>query len=451
MTSWRSLTKSSRAFNRQSVQGAIRALQTALKRYKAIPTNGLALFSGIQPIASAFSASEVGNGSDTRSISAATSGASTNERERLMVREVEPLKPLRIGMYKCDGKFHAEHLLEQMNEQTTFGFVIVDGGGCHMYEVAGDAYTLVWKHGDPDLPNKHGRGGQSAPRFGRLRNAARAAWISTVATQLNTAFTDKSTGNISVSAIILCGSGDLKQHLYQRDNVLDSRVLAAILPTLVDIQYGGHSGMQEALKKAAPLMREQSFAVQRSVLVTFMSGIADETGMVAYGVQDVMYALNSGAVSSLMLSETLDYRRIIYRHLHTQETCIDYVREKEAIPTLPAHIRALQRNADRDPQYGAFAYDPSSTASSAPNAAVTGGETDTEWRIEAVEPLLDHLISVVTQVGLTVNLISPASTQGAQFNSAFGGIGALLKYSLMLPSEEMPMDESDEDEYDFDF
>lgn len=433
------------------MQGAIRALQTALKRYKTIPTNGLALFSGIQPIAGAFSASSVGNGASISAATSSSSSAPTNERERLMVREVEPLKPLRNGMYKCDGKFHPESILDSMNEQIAFGFVILDGAGCHMYEVSGDSFTLVWKHGDPDLPNKHGRGGQSAPRFGRTRNAARDAWISTVANQLNTAFTDRSTGNVSVTSIILCGSGDLKQKLAQRDNVLDDRVREAILPTLVDIQYGGQAGIQEAIKKAAPLMHEQSFAVQRSVLTGFMNGIADDSGLVAYGATDTMHALSAGAVSTLLLSETLSYLRVTYRNHHTQETCIDFIAEQKIIPTLPAHIRSLQNAIERDVNLEAFAYDPSASFSSAPNATVTGGESGTEWRIEAVEPLLDHLVSAVTQLGITVHLISPASTQGAQFASAFGGIGATLRWTLPLPSEEMPLENSEEDEYDFDF
>lgn len=426
-------------------------MQTALKRYKAVPTNGIALFSGIQPIAGAFSASEGESSISSATAGSASSSAPINERERLMVREIEPLKPLRTGMYRCDGRFHSESLLEQMSDRIAFGFVLVDGSGCHMYEVSGDTYELVWKHGDPDLPNKHGRGGQSAPRFGRLRAAARAAWVSTVATQLNTAFTDKSTGNISVAGIIMCGSGDLKQQVAQRDNVLDERVRAAILPTLVDIQYGGHAGIQEAIKKAAPLMHEQSFALQRSILTTFMNGIANETGLVAYGATDVMHAMEAGAVSSLLLSETLAYRRVTYRNVHTQETCIDFVPEDGGLPSTPAHIRSQLRSLDRDASLGAFAYDPSSSASSAPGSNITGGESGTEWRIEAVEPLLDHLVSAVTQLGLTVNLISPASTTGAQFSSAFGGIGAILRWTLPLPSDEMPLDESDEDEYDFDF
>ena len=444
MTSARSLSKSSRAFNRQSVQGAIRALQTALKRYKTIPTNGIALFAGMQPIAAGVSAAgEVASSS----VSSATGVSS--ERERLMVREIEPIKPLRTGMYHCDGKFHVEPLMEQLADDVAYGFVILDGSGCHMYSVSGDTFTQVWKHGDPGLPKKHGRGGQSAPRFGRLRQIARAAWISMVAKQLNVAFTDKSTGNVQVSGIVLCGSGELKQQLQQRTNVLDDRVASAILPTLVDLQYGGNAGLQEAIKKAAPLINDHSFTRQRGILVTFMEGIANDTGLIAYGAEDTLHALHAGAVETLLLSEMLSYRRVVYRNVYSQETHIDFVDESKPIPALPSHVRSAiqqQASASSEDFIGWAAAGTESSPSSA-----TGGEN--EWRIDSSEPLLDYLVAVVHQVGASVQLISPASSQGAQFDSAFGGIGALLRWSIPLPSAELPSDlEEDSDGgYDFDF
>jgi peptide chain release factor subunit 1 len=457
MTSTRSLTKFSRAFNRQSVQGAIRALQTALKRYKTIPPNGIALFAGMQPISTGSTSSEP---IATASISSASSSASMNERERLMVREIEPIKPLRTGMYHCDGKFHVDPLLAQLSDDITYGFVVLDGAGCHMYSVAGDSYTLVWKHGDPALPKKHGRGGQSAPRFGRLRDLARALWISIVAKQLNIAFTDKSTGNVNVAGIVLCGSGELKQQLSLRSNVLADRVSSAILPTLIDLQYGGHSGIQEAIRKAAPLINEHSFTRQRGVLVSFMDGIANDTGLISYGPQDTMHALQAGAVSTLLLSESLSFRRVLYRNLETQETCYDYVDEAVPIPHLPSHVRTQQRSAEEEEMVHHSSSSSSAPSSSPygdlsihPNSTVTGGESGTEWRVESFEPLLDFLVGSVAKYGATVQLISPSSTQGHQFDSAFGGIGAMLRWTIPLPSSEMPMD-GDEDSdggYDFDF
>lgn len=453
MTSWRSLPKSSRAFNRQSVQGAIAALQTSLKRYKSIPAEGIALFAGVQPIPGSQVDAEVATaGNSSAPISSASSSTSSSERERLMVRQIDMIKPLRKGTYWCGATFQTEALEEQLADHMSFGFVIVDGAGCNMYEVAGDSYRLVWKHGDPGLPNKHGRGGQSAPRFGRLREAARAAWVSTVATQLNTAFTDRSTGNVSVAGIVLCGSGSLKQQVYLRDNVLDARVHAAIFPTLVDIQYGGHAGIQEAMKKAAPLMEDQAFAQQRSALLTFMNGIADDTRLVCFGATDTMHALDTGAIATLLISEELSYNRISYVNSQTQETCIEYALDSEATSPIPASVRRIANlNSFRavPDLFGA------SSSTPARGAAHNGGEgsvANSDWRVEHIEPLLDFLVGSVQQHGVAVQLISSASTQGAQFNTAFGGIGAILRWAAPLPSEEEDLiEDSEEDEYDFDF
>jgi len=369
-----------------------------------------------------------------------------------MVREIEPIRPLRTGMYHCDGKFHVDPLLEQLADEISYGFVILDGSGCHMYSVSGDTYTLVWKHGDPGLPKKHGRGGQSAPRFGRLRQIARAAWISLVAKQLNVAFTDKTTGNVAVSGIVLCGSGELKQHLQQRTNVLDDRVAASILPTLVDLQYGGNAGIQEAIKKAAPLINDHSFTRQRGILVTFMEGISNDTGLIAYGAEDTLHALHAGAVETLLLSETLSYRRVVYRNVYSQETHIDFVDESKTIPTLPSHVRAAQQQSASSDDFG-IGWATGRGDASAPSSSNTGGENVTEWRIDSSEPLLDYLVAVVHQMGASVQIISPVSSQGAQFDSAFGGIGALLRWTIPLPSAELPSDLDDDSEggYDFDF
>lgn len=361
-------------------------------------------------------------------------------------------------MYYCDGQFHVEPLLAQLSDEISYGFVIFDGAGCHMYTVSGDSYNLVWKHGDPALPKKHGRGGQSAPRFGRLRDLARGLWVSIVAKQLNLAFTDKSTGNVNVAGIVLCGSGELKQQLYLRTNILDDRVHAAIMPTLVDLQYGGQAGIQEAIKRAEPLIKDHTHSQQKGVLTTFMESIASDNGLVAFGPVDTMHALQDGAVGTLLISESLAYRRVVYRNRVTQETACDYVEEGTQIPALPPAVRAelaqfqQQLEAESWASSSAARQDIFSLSAATATAIATGGESNEEWKIEAVESLLDHLFQSVTSIGIAIQLISPSSALGSQFSGAFGGIGAILRYSIPLPSQEIPEEEQDsEDDFDFNF
>jgi peptide chain release factor subunit 1 len=375
-----------------------------------------------------------------------------------MVREIEPLKPLRTGMYYCDGQFHVEPLLAQLSDETSYGFVIFDGSGCHMYNVSGDSYNLVWKHGDPALPKKHGRGGQSAPRFGRLRDIARAAWVSLVAKQLNVAFTDKSSGNVEVAGIVLCGSGELKQQLYLRTNILSERVQSAIIPTLVDLQYGGVAGIQEAIKRASPLIKDHAHSAQKGIMTSFMEAIAQGDGQVAFGPTDTMHALQDGAVATLLISESLSYHRVVYRNLLTDQTEVEYL-EEDSMRQIPPVPRSVHREvasehswASAPAQASSSDHDTIFSFSSSSTFDSIDREILAQWKVESVEPLLDHLFQSVSSIGVSVQLISSSSALGSQFAGAFGGIGALLRYPIPLPSQEVPDDEQEDDgDFDFDF
>ena len=86
-----------------------------------------------------------------------------------------------------------------------------------------------------DLPKKHGRGGQSALRFARLRMEKRHNYVRKVAETAVQLFISNDKPNIS--GMILAGSADFKTELSQSD-MFDPRLQAKIIK-LVDVSYGG--------------------------------------------------------------------------------------------------------------------------------------------------------------------------------------------------------------------
>ena len=47
---------------------------------------------------------------------------------RLMVC-FEPFKPINRSIYFCDGNFHTEELESLLENESSFGFIVVDGSG----------------------------------------------------------------------------------------------------------------------------------------------------------------------------------------------------------------------------------------------------------------------------------------------------------------------------------
>ena len=156
--------------NRLSVLAAITSTQQRLKLYTRVPPNGLVLFVGT---------------------------ILTDEgKEKKVSFDFEPHKPINTyvhdlscclylnmshsSLYLCDNKFHTEALQELLESDSKFGFIVMDGNGTLFGTVAGNTREVIHKF-TVDLPKKHGRGGQSALRFARLRDEKRHNYVRKVA------------------------------------------------------------------------------------------------------------------------------------------------------------------------------------------------------------------------------------------------------------------------------
>lgn len=69
---------------------------------------------------------------------------------------------------------------ELLESDSKFGFVVMDGNGTLLGTLSGNTREVLHKF-SVDLPKKHGRGGQSAVRFARLRMEKRHNYLRKVA------------------------------------------------------------------------------------------------------------------------------------------------------------------------------------------------------------------------------------------------------------------------------
>jgi peptide chain release factor subunit 1 len=176
--------------NRLSVLGAITSTQQRLKLYnKGIPPNGLIIYCGT---------------------------IITDEgKEKKVNIDFEPFKAVNTSLYLCDNKFHTEALGELLQDDEQFGFIIMDGNGCLFGTVCGSTRNVLHKF-SVDLPKKHGRGGQSALRFARLRLEKRHNYVRKVAETATQVYVPDG-AMPSVRGVVLAGSADFKDELLKSD------------------------------------------------------------------------------------------------------------------------------------------------------------------------------------------------------------------------------------------
>lgn len=103
-------------------------------------------------------------------------------KEKKVNIDFEPFKPINTSLYLCDNKFHTQALNELLESDNKYGFIVMDGNGTLYGTLTGNTRDIVHKF-TVDLPKKHGRGGQSAVRFARLRLEKRHNYVRKVNTQ----------------------------------------------------------------------------------------------------------------------------------------------------------------------------------------------------------------------------------------------------------------------------
>jgi peptide chain release factor subunit 1 len=203
----------------------------------------------------------------------------------------------------------------------------MDGNGTLFGTLAGNTRTILHKF-TVDLPKKHGRGGQSALRFARLRMEARHNYVRKVAEFAVTHFIrdDK----VNVTGIVLAGSADFKTELNGSD-MFDMRLAAKVIK-VVDVSYGGENGFNQAIELAADSLTNVKFVQEKKcialsldlipiltlrlvfrLITKYFDEIALDTGKYCFGVEDTLRGLELGAVETLVVWEDLDVTRHVLR------------------------------------------------------------------------------------------------------------------------------------------
>jgi peptide chain release factor subunit 1 len=354
--------------NRLSVLSAITSTQQKLKLYTRVPTNGLVVYCGTV--------------------------LTEDGKEKKVNIDIEPFKPINTSLYLCDNKFHTEALQELLESDLKFGFIVMDGNGALFGTLCGNTREILHKI-SVELPKKHGRGGQSALRFSRLRTEKRHNYVRKVAEIAVQVFITND--KVNVAGIVMAGSADFKTELKQSD-MFDQRLAAKVIK-VVDVSYGGENGFNQAIEMSQEVLQGVKFIEEKKLLGKYFDEISMDTGRFVFGIDETLHAMEIGAVETLIVWENLEANRYVFVHPSTTSQ------------------RIVILNKEQEKQRSHF---------------VDVDETGKEVDLEIVDKmsLVEWLANNYQNFGAILEFVTDKSQEGAQFVRGFGGFGGLLRYRI---------------------
>jgi len=354
---------------RKNVQDAIVKVMQRLKLFKQIPETGLVIFCGAIP--------QNGPGS-----------------EKIETYVIIPPEPINVYLYRCDSRFHTEHLQEFLREKESYGILVMDASSATFAVLKGKRLEIV-REVTSGVPGKHRAGGQSARRFERLRDMRIQEYFNRVGKYANEIFLSIP----DLKGIILGGPGPTKYD-FQKGNYLHYTLKDKIVD-VIDTAYSDEQGVEEIMGKAPEIMRKVRYIEEKNIVQEFLYHVGHDTELATYGEEEVRKALEMGAVETLLLSEELDIVRI-----KVECNACGYTEEHTMKKN---EVQAFETSLVNKP----------CPKCSAPALSV----------VEEKE-IIEDLAEMAEQQNADVEIISTETEEGQMLKKSFGGIAAILRFKL---------------------
>ncbi|MEM3770066.1 MAG: peptide chain release factor aRF-1 [Candidatus Bathyarchaeia archaeon] len=354
---------------RKNVQDAIVKVQQRLKLFKETPENGLVIFCGAVP--------QNGAGS-----------------EKIETYVIIPPEPINIYLYRCDSRFHTEHLQEMLREKETYGILLIDATVATLATLQGRRLEVI-REVTSGVPGKTRAGGQSARRFERLREMRLQEYFRRVGEHADEVFLPIE----NLKGIIIGGPGPTKYD-FEKGDYLNYQLKEKIIDT-VDTAYVDEQGIKEVVDKAPEIMRKIRYIEERQIIQQFLYEVGHDTGLATYGEETVRKALEAGAVKTLLLSESLDIVRVRIK-------CGACGYEEQQTVKGPILI----------------SFEQSLTGKPCSNCKVPS------LHIVEKQELIENFAQLAEYTNTDVEIISDETEEGQMLKNSFGGIAAILRFKL---------------------
>lgn len=348
---------------RNHVLWAIESAMNKLKQYRKVPENGLVIFTG-----------------------EASAGADKYEQVSFVI---EPPRKTTLDTYRCDSSFFTEPLQDMLVDRDLYGVVIIDRKEATAALLQGKRIEYLWGPEESGVQSKHGRGGQSQRRFERIIEDQAHQWFVKVGDKMTELFLNR-----PIQALLVGGPGATKEY-FVSEGYLHHELQKKLHKQLFDVGYTDETGIKELLDKAEGELAGLELVKERRLMRRFMAEIPKPGGGLAtYGEAHVRAALETGAVDTLLVSESL-------RKVRVSLTC----------PNCGAGRAAT---VDEGKAQG-------------PHPCL---KCQTPMAVQSFAELVRDFADQASRYGSRVVLVSTESDEGKVLLTAFGGLGAILRFAV---------------------
>ncbi len=261
------------ASTRNNVIDALEKMVRELKTFKKTPENGMVLFAG--------------------------NVSRVEGQQDLQFWAIEPPRPLRSRLYRCDKEFVLDDLREMLEVDEVFGLIVMDRKEATIGLLEGKRIEIL-QNMTSGIPSKVRAGGQSSQRFHRITEGLTRDFYKRIADEAKKSFFHLK----KLKGIIIGGP------IPTKDEFIDGEYLTTQLGEKIigkiDIGDSSKSGLKELVQKSQDLLVGHERTLEKKDVENFFQNLGEKPDKTFLGEENVKRALKVGAVNILFISSKIE-------------------------------------------------------------------------------------------------------------------------------------------------
>jgi peptide chain release factor subunit 1 len=352
---------------RKNVQDALTKVMERLKLFKEIPPTGLAIFAGT------IASDQLGVGD-------------------MQTFTIIPPEPISIYYYRCEHRFQLDPLFEILEHEDTYGILVMDSKDATFALLKGQRADIV-KDITSGVAGKTRAGGQSSRRYERLRDM----YLNEYYVRVGEYMTDIFLNVPHLKGIIIGGPGPTKED-WLNGSYLRSELREKVINT-VDTGYTGHEGVKEVVNRSRGFLEHVRYMQERKAVQEFLKHLGEDDGLATYGEQEVIQALKSVNVYTVLVSEEVKrwYVTLVCRGCGYKE---NRIMDMDQWPQFEQELATMK--------------------------CLKCGEG--MYEVAEREDLIEVLVKMAQAADAKFEVVSTQTEEGEMLYRSFGGIAAITKY-----------------------
>ena len=209
-----------------------------------------------------------------------------------------PPHPVKKFYYRCDRKFHLDDLLKLYETHENYAIVLISGKRTEFY-LHNTNVTKLLKGIDERIQNQHKTGGQSAQRFGRLRDEQIGGYVKKIV-EMMVQFYIKS-NVFQCKGLVIAGPAEMKDMV--RDNELFVQHFGKHLLKTLTVAEITDNIIYQVINSAADVLTSES--EENNLITDFEAKLTDPNQMdlLVFSTDAVINAYNSGHLKEIYVSD----------------------------------------------------------------------------------------------------------------------------------------------------